>query len=103
MSSNSASIIAKSELGLTPFQVQKIRTRSRIDNQVRIQKCKMAFPGTHQNEHKRMMFGDKKLLTLKAEFLSENHRVFCSISELANNHEKLQHFECVAIILAHPV
>ncbi|CAP34959.1 Protein CBG17155 [Caenorhabditis briggsae] len=82
VSSKSVSTIVESELGLTPYRVQKAEVLSGNNNLVRIQKCKSTFAGTRQNERMRMMFGDEKLLThyifernvlLWTEFYFTNH------------------------------
>ncbi|CAP37078.1 Protein CBG19919 [Caenorhabditis briggsae] len=73
MSSHPLSRIAKSELGLTPYRVQKTGILSGNNNLERVQKCKSTFAGTRQNEHMTMMFVDEKLLTVEVEFSSKNY------------------------------
>ncbi|PIC13220.1 hypothetical protein B9Z55_027869 [Caenorhabditis nigoni] len=89
MSSNSVSKIVRSELGLSPYRVQKTGILSENNNLVRIWKCKCPFAGTHQNEHMKMIFADEKLLTVEVEFSSKKYRVSSPRSELSNEHSNM--------------
>uniref|UniRef100_A0A8R1IPC2 Uncharacterized protein n=1 Tax=Caenorhabditis japonica TaxID=281687 RepID=A0A8R1IPC2_CAEJA len=49
-----------------------------------MQKCKAFLADTHQNEHFKVLFTDEKLLIVEAEFDSQNHGVFATTIQEAN-------------------
>ncbi|CAP28637.1 Protein CBG08894 [Caenorhabditis briggsae] len=91
MSSQPLSRIARSELGLTPYRVQKTGILSGNNNLVRVQKCKSTFAGTRQNEHMNMII---------RKYSVNYCPIFMLIRVIL---AKLHHFECVTILLPHPV
>ncbi|CAR99214.1 Protein CBG26483 [Caenorhabditis briggsae] len=90
MSSQPLSRTAKSELGLTPYRAQNTGILSGNNNLVRVQKCKLTFAGTRQNEHMNMMFVNEKLLTVEVEFSLKNYLVSSPRSELSNEHSNMK-------------